>query len=390
MNNLYYIEDIFLEFMSLVSYGRINLQHYDRSAAFSFYENISTGNQLTENQAKYVLKILFKYRNVARAFIDYEDKLENPMWKNPFRVIDNSKKIWIEQSDDNQLYICLKFPYGFKEKFDTEIEYVSRSSTWDNNRKVRLLKFYNYNLIQLYEFAKDNGFEISDNFMDAVTQVEEVWQNSEQYEFSSTVENDKVVLINAEEDALEYFESKKTGNIQNDLFIAKSMGYRYNTKPKTMIEHIANQSGNKFWVKNQKEFIDLAYKLDGKVAIILDRNADSLEWVKELAVVLDNSTYDKSDFRVCFRSSNKTDPEFNEWVSENNFGGKIASAKFLIFQYKPAKWLFNEENDVIMLATNELVPPTNSQSRTLFDSHPCVIYVGEYKPVKKEEEIIEL
>ena len=390
MENLYYIEDIFCEFMSTVSQGAIGLQHYDRKAAFSFYTTISNGQALTENQAKYVLKILFKYRNVAKVFFDYEDKLDTPMWKQSFRVVDNSKKIWIEQDENNQIWICLKFPYAFKDTFDTELEYIPKASFWNAERKIRTLKFYQHNVIQLYEWAKEHGFELSDEFMKAVTEVEEIWQNSEHYEMQSDVIGGEVFLINADDDAQNYFDNKKTGVTQKDLYLAKSMGFNYVNKPKTKIEKIAKSSSNLFWVKSQLEFLQLAYQIDGKVAIILDRNDDAMVWVKDLANLLDQSDYDRNDFRVCFRTSNKVDPEFNKWVTDNQFGGKIESAKFLIFLHKPAKWLFNSENDVIMYATNEILPSTNSHSRALYQSHPCVVYVGGIKPVEKEEEIIEL
>ena len=393
MIELYYIEDIFLEFMKIANTNGVHIQHYDRSAAYSFFDNINKGNVLTENQGKYILKILFKYRNVMKPYFDYEDKLENPIWKNPFRIVDNTKSIWLENDETNMFWICMKFSYQFKETFDEEFTY-SRDhrgkNVWDNERKIRKLKFYEYNPIQIYEFAKTNGFEISDNFMEAINTVEEIWQNAEEIEPRSEVSNNEVTLVNATEDAVKYFDENKNGNIGNDLFLAKSMGYHFKQTSKTTIEKIASSTNNTFWIKSQKEFVELAYQLNGKIAIILDRTEEILPWIKNLASILDECGYDKSDFRVCFRASNKDDPEFNTWVNKNKFGGKIDTAKFLIFQYKAAKWLFNKENDVIIIASNELMPSTNTQTRAMFQTHPCVVYIGEYKPTKKEDNIIEL
>ena len=186
------------------------------------------------------------------------------------------------------------------------------------------------------------------------------------------------------------FLENRTDSIEQNLFLAKSMGYILDKNPTNNVEAIASSSSNTFWIKTQEDFLTLAYQTPGKIAIILDRSSQSLPWIKELSETIEKCGFDKKDFRVCFRASNEIDPDFNKWVSKNNFGGKIDTAKFLIFQHKPAKWLFNGENDVIIVASNELLPSTNSTTKAMFNNHPCVVYIGEYKPTKQKDNIIEL
>ena len=112
--------------------------------------------------------------------------------------------------------------------------------------------------------------------------------------------------------------------------------------------------------------------------------------MKELKKCIDSNKYNPNDFRVCFRANNKDDPEFNNWVRDNKFGGKIEGAKFLIFQHKPAKWLFKQENDVIIVATNNLMPSTFGLTRDLIESSPIVFYVGEIEPSRGKRTIVEL
>lgn len=386
----YYIEDIFIEFIDICTNVGVSMQQQDRSAAYSFYQNIQNRDSFTENQAKYIVKILYKYRNVVRAHLDYEDRLLEPRWKKPFRTIDLSKKVWIEKDTLGAPSVVFRFPYQFKETFDNEISVSQVRSTWDRERKVRVICLYDINLIQVYEFCKNNQFEIDDSFMEAMSVVEEIWQNREYILQTSTIREGVVELTNASPDALEYFEKHRTGSTNNDLLLAKNMGYPSRKFARNKIETIAASPSNTFWVKTQKEFIELAYQIDGKIAIILDRTSESIPWIMNLAETIESCGYNKKDFRVCFRAKNTIDPEFNQWVSKNKFGGKIADAKFLIFQHKPPKWLFNGENDVIILASNELLPSTNSTTRSMFQHHPCVIYIGEYKPTKQEDNIIEL
>ena len=396
MKDPFYIEEIFVRFVDTASINRISMQVHDRNAAASFYQTLIQGDQITKNQAAYILKILNKYRNMCEPYYNYKPHLDDPQWKKPFRVIDNSKKVWIEEDEGRRLWICFKFPFQLKEEFDNEIDSTNDfnyrgQSIWDRNRRVRKLSLYDYNIIQIHEFCKQREFEFDDTFMEALSSVEEIWQNQNGYLKKSIVVNGSVELENAPEDAAIFFEEKKTNRVSSDLMLAKNMGYTYTGIPKNMFETIASNENNKFFCKNIEQFLELSYGVEGKVVLILERGEETQNWIRDLASKIDELGYDKKDFRVCFRSSNKENPEFNKWVNENNFGGKISDAKFLIFQQKPAKWLFKDENDVIIVATNELLPGMNSTARALFNNHPCVVFIGEFKPVKNyKEEIVEL
>jgi len=53
--------------------------------------------------------------------------------------------------------------------------------------------------------------------------------------------------------------------------------------------------------------------------------------------------------------------------------------------------LFKDLDDVTLLVTNNVFPPTNVMTRDWFNSHPCVIYLGDIKPSEtKGQKIVEL
>jgi hypothetical protein len=89
---------------------------------------------------------------------------------------------------------------------------------------------------------------------------------------------------------------------------------------------------------------------------------------------------------------NKEDDDgFNSWVSENGFGGKVQDGKFLIFLHKPAKWLFKVQEDVKILVSNNIYPTTNATTGAWYNSHPCVIFLGDIKPSEQRgRKIVEL
>jgi len=93
-----YIEDIFVKFFDAVIHSSVSMQTQDSSAALSFYNCIQNGTQLTENQGRFILKILDKYKNISAINgYDYKELIKDPKWKSTFRVLDLTKKISVEK-----------------------------------------------------------------------------------------------------------------------------------------------------------------------------------------------------------------------------------------------------------------------------------------------------
>jgi hypothetical protein len=391
-----YIEDIFVEFFVLMNSLPSPFQYQDIGPANSFFNVIANDRQLTQNQANYVLKLLQKYKNIAKTNdLDYTAELVNPQWKNPFRTLDMTKKVWVEHNEEKILTICLKFPYNLKSEFDTEIEQydgmILNRSGWDSERRIRILPLYDFNIIQINEFVQKHRFEIDDSFVDALSAVEEIWQNQNTVLPHSVVTEHGVVLFNSTEDAEVYFDEHATGNVINDLMLAKNMGYLLKAVPSTVAEKIAATSKNSFWIKYNKDFLSLCQNVNGKVCIIIDRSSNALEWLKEFASAIKEAGIDNSTVKVCFRMPKDDESGLNAWVSENGFGGKVEEGNILIFSHKPAKWLFKEIKSVTMLVTNNLYPSTNPVTKDWLHTHPCVIYLGDIKPsLFKDQNIVEL
>jgi hypothetical protein len=389
-----FIEDIFLDFARFVDLRAIAVQRQDLSVIQSFSINLSGGNQLTENQANFILKLLQKYRNICQiSGFDYFDALDDPVWKNNFRTLDHTKKIFVEKDENEKIIICAKFPYQLKKQVDDELcgGQTTPYNSWDPERKIRKFTVDDHNVIQFYEFAKNNNFEIDESFLNLVFQVEEIWQNYENISPYSTLVNGEVELHNASSDAIEYWTQNKTNNVDSDLLLAKSMGYILEKTPETSIEKIASSPSNSFWVKTNQEFLKLCKQIDGKVCVVLDRVGRTLEWLEKFTADIEHVGIPRNEIKVCFRADKTENPELNSWIKENGFGGKVEDGKILIFNHKPAKWLFKESECVKILASNNLYPSTNQLSRDWFNSHPCVIYIGDIKPSQdKEQKIVNL
>lgn len=391
-----FAEDLFVEFYRLVDGGKFVVQHQDFSPIVSFYTRIAKGEDLTKSQADFILKILEKYKNLSVvAGLDYRNDLANIAWRNPFRVLDLSKKIYIEKGKKDKLEICLKFPYQLKKEFDEEINVnlngSHRVSHWDDEVKVRRLNFYEFNLITLYEFALKHQFEIDDSFMNVLADVEEIWQNAESIEPYSEITTEGVELKNASSETQEWWEHNRTGSFDQDVLLAKSMGFPLKKIPESLIEKIGSSRENNFWLKNNQDLFAISQSLKGKICVILDRQGDTLNWLQRFVADADKNKISRDEIKVCFRDSKDSNTGINDWIKTAGVGGKVETGKYLIFESKPAKWLFKENQDAIMLITNNIYPPTNTMAKDWFQSHPCVIYLGDTMPTKQRgRTIVEL
>ena len=264
-------------------------------------------------------------------------------------------------------------------------------SFWDSEDKVRRLDFYYYNLISLYEFACKHNFEIDDTFLIALGDVEEIWQNQTDILPVSYNMGNSVLLQNASEETFNWWKERYTGNYELDILLAKSMGHPLASQPKTVVEKIAASRENSFWMKDNQEFFKLSKSFSGKICVLLDRSSATLPWLQNFVADAEKSGVSREEIKVCFRDSKESTTGLNDWIKIAGVGGKVETGRILIFESKPAKWLFKPENDVTLLVTNNIFPPTNTMARDWFMCHPCVIYLGDTRPTEsKGQKIVEL
>ena len=386
-----YVEDIFVEFYRYVISDTVSVQWQDSTPIISFANVLLDGKELTKAQSDYILRILTKYKAKSKlAGLDYELLIINPQWRKNFRVIDHSKKVHAEINSEGIPQICLKFPYDFKKTFDLEFSELLTTATgksWDSERKLRVISVYDINMIKLHDFLDRHAFELDDSFVDIIALIEESWDQQDALVPYSVIEEEQVVLKNAGEDAQTWWNDHRTQDVDQDMLLAKSMGYtvRLNKKSNTDIEKISSSPEHMFWLQNNFTFFELFKKIKtGYVCIILDRTSDMHEWVRNFVINSTQAGVDRADIKVCFRETdlNKKN-RFNEWIKDQGLGGSVDTGRIFIFENKPAKWLFSKNLDVKLIVTNNLYPNTNTMTQQWIEHHPCVIYLGDIKPSQK-------
>lgn len=390
-----YIEDVFLDF-----YDRCieiwALSSSDAKVLNDFYYKITLNENFTQSQANYLLRLMSKHRLMAKQKgLDLDQHLADPKWRRPFRVLDQTKRIFVNVDGEKGTEIFMKFPYAFKSIFEKEMtpEFLKKSH-WDADLKLRRLDIYDCNVVHLYEFVKEHGFEIDDSFLNIVSHAEEIWNQQEQIiPYSSTVDG-RVTIHNACSQAEDFFNTHRSNDIQKDLFLAKQMGFVYRAlgSPQTDSEKISSVESREFWFKDLDRFLTLHKILGGITVILLDRNTeDILNWLEKFIRCCDINQISRSEVKVCFRESDTKSSKLNRWIRENAVGGEVKDGKLLIFLHKPPKWIFKGQILIQMIGLNNFTPIAEPLSSSWIDCHHCVCYITDIRPTKyRNTEIVEL
>lgn len=390
MSKVRYIEDIFLDFFNIES--SIDIASSDRKIIYSFFSSLMDNNPFTEKQARLLLIFLKKYQSAAQsAGVDYSKDLAEPVWKQPFRVVDLTKRIFVEQQD-KKIWVCAKFPFTLKEKFEKTVVGFDQSM-WDHDRKLRKLELRNTNIVSLIEFCKNNEIELDETILSAQDQIEEIWQQEEKITKFSKITDGRVMLINSTSSGNDFFEKNSKNNIDHDSLMAKTMGYplKINKSNLTIIEKVSSSLENSFWSPDFSVFFQLYKAHSGHACVILDRNSKILEFLENFVLTADEFGISRNDIKVCFREDKANENNLNQWIKNNDVGGQIKDGKIFIFTQRPAKWLFKPEFSVKLIATNLIYPDPTILVRDWLKFHPCVLYIGKVKPsMQKEEKIVEL
>jgi len=391
-----YIEDIFQEFYMRIALTLTVIDGQDTTALGNFYSLITAGNAITQAQSRYILKLLEKYKTaVISSDFDYRAQLANPKWKQPFRVLDETKRIFIEIDNNAKPWICLKHTFALKEKFNQDVIQTGQrdAGIWDPDLKIRKFPPYTINFVLLQKFINDHGFEVDESFLEYTATVEEIWQESMNFLPYCEVIDNTVILKNSNESTTEYFKKYKTENIFDNLLLAKSLGFKLEnrTKPENLVEKITVTTATNFWLKDANKFFNLYKNINGHVCVIVDDSVSVKAWIEKFVTTGLQNGVPADEMRVCFRSRNDDDPEFNNWIKNNNLGGPIENARLLIFKNKPPKWLFKDNIDVKIIVVNRPFPPSSLIAQHWFSNHHCVIYLDELRPsVIKEKNIVNL
>lgn len=384
MSQFAYVEDLFLEFYRQTNVSGLSLQSQDQKAANSFYSLLLDNRLITVAQSNYILRILTKHRSILDVLNLSAELIDNPKWKHEFRIVEHDCRAWIEFSDQRVPMLLIKHPWHIKEMFEKEVcrketDSLVRSQ-WDPEQKVRSFYLFDINPVLLEEFLRKEKFIIEQSLLDYFMDVEKIWDTPEVFYPHATIDNGNVCLINAEESAVHYFSENKKNKLEDDLLLANELGFRLITPHNISWYFEIFKSKNRFfWIEDINRFFEFSEKIQGKKVIIVN-SYKAQDWIKTFLLVATSKEISHGKIKVGFRERNSEKGDFNQWVKDNNLGGDLKQADYLIFRDKPPKWLFNSKEDVKIVVINDWLMPSSQSTQSWLSDHHCVVFLGQAKP----------
>lgn len=203
----------------------INLARYDVNIVESMASHTINNGSLTDKQSALALKLVEKYRRqFANKGVDVTPIIQNPLFRNPIRIIDRSKTIKLDNKK-----IIVRFPY--EKDLVNEITSAAKEAKgqchFDRENKFWSLALTEYNLNWAVVFGKKYefviGIEITE-LMDMIMKVEETG-----YHIQLTVKDQEVQIINAAASLIDYIETHLGGlsvsNLTKLVDYASVLGY---------------------------------------------------------------------------------------------------------------------------------------------------------------------
>jgi hypothetical protein len=372
-----YIEDLLLYIVDPINGFKEPFEDKrDKSFLLSLANQIKKPLAFTKKQSDLLIKILSSKQELFNKIENLDNILSAPVFKFQFRVVDNSRKMYITQYE-NKKVLCVKS--GFDHKITNALMSIEHSY-YMKDIKGFFISISEKHIEEIVDKLKDFDFQIEHQIMQWYEEIKNIRNNSLDYLPTLTYDV-SYHLKNANSNMLNYFNSTFNNTYLSAMFLSRTLGLSID---KSVIDEVESHyidditrklifSGNQK-IKVSTKKIDLAKSLkniDQYPVLVLmpDRVQNSLtEWYNAFNSVGINS----EEMSVLFRRQN--DKPFNEFVKDNNLNNFVTDKTKIVFvKHKLPKILYKIDfKPKIVITTSEFFAHFSNQK--LIDSHPFVVY----------------
>jgi hypothetical protein len=358
----------------------------DRSILYSMAAQLKRNLPFTSKQADLVIKIMRDNQHLYSNIDNLNLLLETPVYKYAFRVIDTTRKIFL---DEEHQEIRVKFP--FDKKINKALEKVRGRHSYNIASKCHVYKLQENNILELIDSLKDFKFEIDKKLLTWYNEIKKISNDPENYIPTADIVNGNIVLKNSNNSLIEYFNENRKGNIVADAYLAKFMGVMVANSlalNDSMLEQ-SNQLTRKIIFNKHNKFVISADSLFDKfniaefikesmsfpILIFMNETDNLITQFKQWVTELNKNNIENQHISVLFRSN--THHDFNNFIKDNNLNNLIdQNTKVVFVKNKVPKILYklNFKPKLIITSSSFYVHYTGHK---MIENHPLVIYYTE-------------
>lgn len=407
-----YIEDLLQRVTNhgqwAIGSGRVFIDWTQQDSTFldSVSEQLFFNNStLTEKQGALILRIFDKNRDKIRSWVkDIDVILQNPKWKNPFRVLPKVKTIAIGTHNQpakfvNGKCIIVEFPYDqalievFKKR-NNDLHELHKGH-WDAGLKKWIFGFTERNIAWLGDNLLLKEFHADQEFLETYNNIKEVRDSVEDHLPMLTLQNGRYTIVNAHQSVLQ----PNTDNLAKALFFAKEYGIntwddaveadivagQVDSSTKLIVSH--NSKTDMLWFDSKAIAIDRFKELVtyGGPLLVIVPGGSELETLQQWVHFVLTNGIDAEQISVMFRLPNEQ-ADFNKFVKEAALNSPINERTHMVFvSTKITKPLVKSNlrfNTVVNLGYYNYMHFTMS---TIVDNATNLVYYSMKAPTKRTQ-----
>lgn len=358
----------------------------DKRILSSLNRQLSSGNFLTENQAKLLVKILKENTlEINAEGISIAGLLENPTWTTSFRKIEQVRTISIVK--DPEPVILVEFTYNKRLKeLIAELSKVLGTSIYSKSSKAYTIALTEKNLYEVVKRFSAYNFEISEEVKNFYKEISDILKSNE----------DRIDIFSTTNEKFLSLVKEKVGEISETNLVNlydKRIRYQYTVSKKltinTLTEKIASRSKNKIYLNNKTHSLtDLMKSLRelNRFPLLVVFNSfepcHAYTTLEELKKGLDS--VDITDkIGIYFRFENEKDgSNFNTAIANYKYNSKLDDSTLVVgvSNNKLPKFMF--KTDWYPETVISFTPNFKANKTSLFCSAvDLVVFYGDKEPL---------
>lgn len=390
------IEDLILHIYDRMNgYDRKALPARDRSILFSMGAQLKKPLALTERQAVLAIKILAENRNLYDKIENFNQLLEAPLYKYPFRSIDTSRKIFvlekvkIQNTTLGYPAIAIRFP--FDHNLNKLLDKIPGRKNYCIEHRAHCYKLNEENIRNIMTLFKEKDFIVDSEILEWYDEINKITRTPTEYVPSVIVESFQVKLVNCNKQIEEYFDKHKTGQIIEDLFLAKTMNLFF---PSKLLEELVDITGYEMSKKllsqgsysvsitdySKADITTMTSNLNAfPVLMLIDEKEMELKnWV----TAFNTAGVENSNMSVLFRADKSV--TFNEYIKNAKLNNLIDDKTKVVFVKQKIPKILYKINFTPKLVISSSTFYAHYTGQKLVDSHPAVLYYTEKQSIGKK------
>lgn len=330
----------------------IRLDYNEKTIIRSLGRQVSNRLALTDRQLDLVLKKLEKYRDgLERNGVDVDNVLQKKPLRMPLREIDRSQRVSIVKTSAQKETLVIKFNYSkkFTEIWSEMQEKIIGTIVESGQQKELLLT--ETNVFHAVGFLQSQEFDIDEEVLEIYEKIEKIWENPMTHVPYIDIEQDKIVVKNANKNLEDYLNLHSTTR-ERKSFLAhldelkhcgiyhkssKIIEKIHDANGTALIKNIVLDPATRFRINPEncsfKELLPIIESLDQwPVLILVEEDQRVLQTISTMYNAL-STIIDNKNMNVFFRLDNGQPhhQEFNQFVRDKGLNNYIDSQTKIVF-----------------------------------------------------------